>query len=103
MEDGITRLIAVRHGETAWNVEARLQGQLDIPLNDRGREQARRAALSLADERPDVVISSDLARAQATARAIAEHNGCPLVLEPDLRERSFGRFEGLTHSEVATR
>ena len=98
-----TRLIAVRHGETAWNVEARLQGQLDIPLNERGQAQARRAAQSLAEDRPDVVVSSDLARAHATAQAIASFNGCPLFLEPGLRERSFGSFEGLTHGEVAQR
>ena len=66
-----TRLIAVRHGETAWNVESRLQGQLDIPLNERGLEQARRTAHWLAEDKPDVVISSDLARARATAQAIA--------------------------------
>jgi probable phosphoglycerate mutase len=98
-----TRLIAVRHGETAWNVEARLQGQLDIPLNGRGEEQARRAARSLADDRPDVVVSSDLARARATAEAIASFNQVPLLLDPALRERCFGRFEGLTHSEVERR
>jgi len=98
-----TRLIAVRHGETAWNVEARLQGQIDIPLNDRGRVQARRAAQTLAEDRPDLVVSSDLARAHATAEAIASYNDCPLVLEPGLRERSFGSFEGLTHTEVAQR
>ena len=98
-----TRLIAVRHGETAWNVEARLQGQLDIPLNERGEEQARRAARSLADDRPDVVVSSDLARARATAEAIAAFNQVPLFLDPALRERSFGSFEGLTHTEVDQR
>jgi len=98
-----TRLIAVRHGETAWNVEARLQGQLDIPLNERGADQARRAARSLADDRPDVVVSSDLARARATAEAIASHNRVPLILEPGLRERCFGSFEGMTHNEVAQR
>jgi len=98
-----TRLIAVRHGETAWNVEARLQGQIDIPLNERGQAQARRAARSLAEDRPDVVVSSDLSRAHATAQAIASFNECPLVLEPGLRERSFGSFEGLTHHEVAER
>ena len=95
-----TRLIAVRHGETAWNVEARLQGQLDIPLNERGQEQARRAARSLAEDRPDVVVSSDLARARATAEAIASFNEVPLILDPALRERSFGTFEGMTHLEV---
>jgi probable phosphoglycerate mutase len=98
-----TRIIAVRHGETAWNVEARLQGQLDIPLNERGHAQALRAAHSLAEDRPDVVVSSDLARAQATAQVIATVSACPLLLEPGLRERSFGSFEGLTHSEVAQR
>jgi len=98
-----TRLIAVRHGETAWNVEARLQGQLDIPLNERGADQARRAARSLADDRPDVVVSSDLARARATAEAIAAYNQAPLLLDPGLRERSFGSFEGMTHNEVAQR
>jgi probable phosphoglycerate mutase len=95
-----TRLIAVRHGETAWNVEARLQGQIDIPLNERGREQARRTARSLADDRPDVVVSSDLARARATAEAIAAFHEVPLSLDPALRERSFGSFEGMTHTEV---
>lgn len=95
-----TRLIAVRHGETAWNVEARLQGQIDVPLNERGEAQARRAARSLAEDKPDVVVSSDLARARATAEAIASFNQAPLFLDPALRERSFGSFEGLTHTEV---
>lgn len=98
-----TRLIAVRHGETAWNVEARLQGQLDIPLNERGLEQARRTAHWLAEDQPDVVVSSDLARAQATAQAIASFNRVPLELDPGLRERSFGGFQGMTHTEVADR
>jgi probable phosphoglycerate mutase len=98
-----TRVIAIRHGETAWNVEARLQGQIDIPLNERGQAQALRAARSLADEKPDVVVTSDLSRAHATASVIATLNACPLILEPGLRERSFGSFEGLTHSEVAQR
>ena len=98
-----TRLIAVRHGETAWNVEARLQGQLDIPLNERGREQARRTAHWLAEDHPAVVVSSDLARAQATAQAIASFNRIPLELDAGLRERSFGGFQGMTHTEVAER
>ena len=98
-----TRLIAVRHGETAWNVEARLQGQLDIPLNERGHEQALRTAHWLADDGPDVVVSSDLARAQATAKAIATFNRIPLELDAGLRERSFGGFQGMTHTEVAER
>jgi len=99
----VTRLIAVRHGETAWNVESRLQGQLDIPLNARGEEQARRAARVLSDDAIDVVVSSDLARARATAQAIASFNRCPLLLDPALRERSFGSYQGMTHQEVADR
>ena len=98
-----TRLIAVRHGETAWNVEARLQGQLDIPLNERGHEQALRTAHWLAEDGPDLVVSSDLARAQATAQAIATFNRIPLELDAGLRERSFGGFQGMTHTEVAER
>ncbi|HEX4508746.1 MAG TPA: histidine phosphatase family protein [Burkholderiaceae bacterium] len=101
--EGVTRIIAVRHGETAWNVEARLQGQLDIPLNAHGQAQAQRTARSLAEDRPDVVVSSDLERARATACAIAEFNRCPLVLDEGLRERGFGRFEGMTHHEIAER
>jgi len=103
MQADVTRIIAVRHGETAWNVEARLQGQLDIPLNERGRHQARLTARALADDRPDVVISSDLARAAETARAIADAHACPLSFDAGLRERGFGRFEGLTHADVAAR
>jgi probable phosphoglycerate mutase len=98
-----TRLIAVRHGETAWNVQSRLQGQLDIPLNERGLEQARRAARAIADSAPEAVVSSDLVRARATAEAIAAFNACPLMLDAGLRERSFGGFQGMTHLEVAQR
>ena len=98
-----TRLIAVRHGETAWNVQSRLQGQLDIPLNENGEEQARRTARALAEDRADIVVSSDLARARATAQAIASFNQLPLQLDAGLRERSFGSFQGMTHLEVAER
>ena len=98
-----TRLIAVRHGETAWNVEARLQGQLDVPLNERGHEQARRTAHWLAEDAPEVVVSSDLARAQATAQADVEFQRDAVEAGDRLRERSFGRFQGMTHMEVAER
>src|ERR1700759_1326599 len=98
-----TRLIAVRHGETAWNVEARLQGQLDIPLNERGEEQARRTAHWLAEDHPHVGVSSAPARARGTAQAIASFNRIPLELDAGLRERSFGSFQGMTHTEVAER
>lgn len=96
----LTRLIAMRHGETAWNVETRLQGQLDIPLNERGHEQARLAARSLAEDAPDVIYSSDLSRALATAQAVAQCTGQPVITDAGLRERHFGIWEGHTYAEV---
>lgn len=96
-----TRIFAIRHGETAWNVDNRIQGQLDVPLNDRGRWQARRLAQALADEAIDVVYTSDLSRAQETARAIAgPGTGRRLVPDAGLRERGFGIFEGRTWTEI---
>lgn len=95
-----TRIIAVRHGETAWNVDARIQGQLDIGLNDTGRWQARRVGEALAAENISAVYTSDLGRAQETAQSIAEVTGVPVVPEEGLRERSFGMFEGKTFDEI---
>ena len=93
-----TRVIAVRHGETAWNVATRIQGQLDIGLNDTGREQALRVAAALAREGLDAVYASDLARARDTGAAIARAAGLALQTDAGLRERSFGQFEGLTYA-----
>jgi probable phosphoglycerate mutase len=95
-----TRIIAVRHGETAWNVDARIQGQLDIQLNDTGRWQARRVGDALAGEAISAVYSSDLGRAHETARAIAVAAGVPVVPHVGLRERRFGMFEGKTFDEI---
>ena len=95
-----TRIIAVRHGETAWNVDTRIQGHLDIALNDTGHWQARQVARALADEPLAAVYTSDLQRAHATAQAIAQASGAPLVAEPGLRERSFGELEGCTFAEI---
>jgi probable phosphoglycerate mutase len=95
-----TRIIAVRHGETAWNLDARIQGQLDIGLNDTGRWQARRVGEALAAERISAVYSSDLGRAHQTAQSIAEIAGIPVIDEEGLRERSFGLFEGRTFDEI---
>ena len=95
-----TRIIAVRHGETAWNVDTRIQGHLDIALNDTGHWQARQVARALADEPLAAVYTSDLQRAHATAQAIAQASGAPLVAEPGLRERSFGALEGRTFAEI---
>lgn len=99
-DDALTRVVAVRHGETEWNVQTRIQGQIDIALNAAGRAQARRLARALADESFDAVYASDLRRASDTARAVAEQAGLPLRTEVSLRERGFGSFEGLTWAEV---
>ena len=95
-----TRLIAVRHGETAWNVDTRLQGHLDIALNDKGLWQARRLAQALAHEPIAAVYSSDLARAWQTAQEIARGHALPVHPEPRLRERAFGHFEGRTFVDI---
>ena len=100
-----TRIIAIRHGETAWNVGTRLQGHTDIALNERGQWQAQRAALALADEAIDAIYSSDLSRAHATALAIAERNTGyvprTVATHTGLRERGFGIFEGQTYAQIA--
>jgi probable phosphoglycerate mutase len=95
-----TRIIAVRHGETSWNVDARIQGQLDIQLNDTGRWQARRVGHALSSEELAAIYSSDLGRAHETARAIGDASGIPVVAHPGLRERRFGMFEGKTFDEI---
>lgn len=96
-----TRIIAVRHGETDWNVETRIQGNLDIGLNEKGQWQARRLSLALAAREPIAAIySSDLLRARDTARAIADATQRPLHLVAGLRERGFGLFQGKTYAEV---
>ena len=95
-----TRIIAIRHGETAWNVDTRIQGHLDIPLNDTGLWQARQVARALAGEPLSAIYASDLQRAHTTARAIAEATGAQLVAERGLRERSFGQLEGRTFAEI---
>lgn len=95
-----TRIFALRHGQTAWNAELRIQGQLDLPLDDTGRWQAERAAQALAGEPLAAIYSSDLLRALATAQALAARTGAPITTDPRLRERAFGRFEGLSYAEI---
>lgn len=97
------RLILVRHGETVLNAEGRFSGQVDTPLSARGRWQAAAVGHSLAATALDVVVSSNLRRARATARAIAAHHGLPIVIDSNLRERSFGAWEGATFAEVRAR
>ena len=98
-----TRILAIRHGETAWNTESRIQGHTDIPLNDTGLWQAERVAQALLGESLQAVYSSDLQRARTTAEAIAQAQQLTLSLDPGLRERHFGHLEGLTHQEITAR
>ncbi|HVB47579.1 MAG TPA: histidine phosphatase family protein [Burkholderiales bacterium] len=93
----------VRHGETAWNAEGRVQGQLDVPLSEVGHAQALAAAAALAGERFAALYSSDLARARQTAAPAARRLALPVRLEPALRERHYGMFEALTYVEVRER
>ena len=95
----MTELLLVRHGETDWNAEGRLQGHTDRPLSDYGRRQARELADDLAGDGLDAVYSSDLARARETAEIVADRLGLPVVCDPDLREKNWGSWEGLTPAE----
>ena len=97
----IVRICFVRHGETDWNLALRLQGQRDLPLNARGLEQAAGTLRYFSRLRIDALYCSDLLRARQTALALAETQGVQLNLEPALRERHFGRCEGLTVDEIA--
>ena len=95
-----TRIIAIRHGETAWNVSTRIQGQLDISLNERGRWQAAQLARVLADEPITAIYASDLTRAWQTAQAVSHQLRVAVTPEAGLRERGFGEFEGRTFAEI---
>jgi len=98
-----TMLLVVRHGETPWNREKRMQGTTDTQLSDVGREQARALGQRLAGRGFTALYTSDLTRARDTARAIAEHAGREIVTDPRLQERRFGIFEGLTVEEIVAR
>ena len=98
----LTRILALRHGETAWNRDTRIQGHIDVPLNARGQWQARRAAEALRAEPIAAVYSSDLSRARQTAEAVAEALGHTVSTHAGLRERHFGEFEGKTWAEIET-
>lgn len=95
-----TRIIAIRHGETTWNVDGRIQGHLDIPLNDTGLWQADQAAKALEEESIAAIYSSDLQRAFVTAQAIAQVAGLTVHAEAGLRERCFGDYQGQTFKQV---
>jgi len=93
-----TILGLLRHGQTDWNIDLRLQGSTDIPLNDTGRAQALQAASVLNREDWDVIIASPLSRAKDTADIVAQELGMNVVIVPELIERSFGVAEGLDHA-----
>lgn len=98
------RVVLWRHGRTAHNASARLQGQSDIPLDDVGVWQAETAAAALASRyRPTRIVASDLGRARSTAQALADRTGLPLETDARVRERSFGDWEGMTSAEIAER
>ena len=99
----MTEILLVRHGETLWNQQGRMQGQHDSPLTPTGLHQARRLARRLAEMEFAALYSSDLGRAHQTARCIADQTGHDIIADRGLRERSFGIFEGLTNAEIKTK
>jgi 2,3-bisphosphoglycerate-dependent phosphoglycerate mutase len=99
----VTTLLLVRHGETDWNRELRIQGSSDTDLNEIGRRQAHELAAELADVELDAVYSSGLQRARETAEIVTAGRGLEVRIDEDLRERGFGSWEGLTRAEIAER
>ena len=96
----MTEILLIRHGETHWNKEGRMQGQNDSPLTPLGLHQARQLASRLKDVSFTTLYSSDLGRAHQTARCIADATGHEVRADTGLRERCFGIFEGLTNAEI---
>lgn len=98
-----TNLCLIRHGETDWNAELRVQGHIDIPLNAKGRAQAHAVANALRSQRFDRLYSSDLLRALQTAELTADVLGLPIYRSTALRERHYGDLEGMTKTDFAAR
>jgi probable phosphoglycerate mutase len=96
----MTQLTLIRHGETEWNAKHRIQGQLDVPLNEVGRAQAEAIGLRFRDETVDVLVSSDLSRARQTVQPIANACGLQVLSDSRLRERKLGVLEGLYYDEA---
>ncbi len=99
----MTEILLIRHGETDWNVEKRLQGHTDIDLNREGVRQVAALGRALLNEPLDAIFSSDLKRAFGTAQGIAIPRGMHIQLDKGLRERCFGAFEGLIHPDIKAR
>ncbi len=98
-----TRICFIRHGETDWNVEKRIQGHTDIPLNETGRAQALAMAFNAAHQRFHAIYSSDLKRTMETAQALAQREDQAVKPLPQLRERHYGVFQGITAAEGAVK
>jgi probable phosphoglycerate mutase len=98
-----TRICFIRHGETDWNVARRIQGHIDIPLNETGRAQALAMAFNAAHQRFHAIYSSDLMRTLETAQVLAQREDQDVKPLPQLRERHYGVFQGITASEGAER
>lgn len=97
-------ILLIRHGQTNWNLESKLQGREDIPLNETGRSQAKTCAQYLSDQTWHTIYTSPLSRAKETAQIISkELNHPPVVIEPLLIEREFGKGSGITWSELKAR
>ncbi len=97
----MTELWLVRHGQTDWNQEYRLQGQKDIPLNENGLSQAHSLAVELAGQLFDAAFTSDLLRARNTAEILIKNRAIPLRVDARLRERDFGLWEGIHYDAIA--
>jgi broad specificity phosphatase PhoE len=96
----MTKLLLIRHGRSLWNVEGRIQGQVDIPLDPVGLQQAERVAQRLQSLPIDAIYSSPLQRARATAEALAVRINLPVVYDERLMEYDFGVVSGLTWEGV---
>ncbi|MFO7151845.1 MAG: alpha-ribazole phosphatase [Bacillota bacterium] len=99
-ERALARIFLVRHGETLWNRSFLYQGQRDIPLSERGREQAKRVAKALESQKFSAIYSSDLKRACETACEIAKFHNIDVACVKDLREINFGKWEGHSYVEL---
>ncbi len=96
----MTNLFLIRHGQTAWTIEGRWQGQLDPPLNENGRKQARQLAQELSCQNLQILYSSDLWRAMQTAQIIRTQLNLMLVPEPRLREIDLGLWQGVLSLDI---
>ncbi|MEW5944939.1 MAG: histidine phosphatase family protein [bacterium] len=104
MEKGsVMRIIIVRHGETAWNLEEVFRGRKDVPLNETGERQVEKLGAALKGEEISVVYSSPLSRSMATSRAVAHARGVEIVQSPELVDISYGEWEGMSNKEVEER